>query len=800
MKSASAYRYYRRASNSGRSSIFKKDQQAKETFFPAPSSDQSFFRSASALQRKCADCEGEKKEVNRKESPAHENEVDGSAEGNRELHAKLELTQLNRAEYNEKEQGLSKKESATPALSPASTEAYVHSLNGSGQTLPKHEQQFFGERMDADFSEVKIHTGTEAEHSAAGVNAKAYTVDNHIVFNKEQYNSSSSEGRKLLAHELTHVVQNSRGAAKAEEISDSDNSTKLQRRKGESSNAHVGGEPGNVTFLDDGAGDVIGPGEGGFSRRALQETSGRSQDVFDSVYAIAVHPSLVIQNDQIETDKKIRSRQKQWALDQISGWGPQSVRNSWAYRAARCQENMDTMDRHKREEDQKTFAYNAWVPTANSFYVSMSRLEALQDMLGVNSPVQMVNAITQELANARGLGMSAQLQSDKGVKGVASIPVPPMDNTVAQASAQTTIASRDLNEAYLGFQQHLMSLEIQKTQAEGDKDRARLGDINEVKTFVRNVGKTVDLTMSVVRGAPAAITNVTNRVQQAGATLNAARNRRQILAGQRPTYNPTYVTVNDSGQMVVRNMQTLTETTGDRDSSGKMIQTPAPDSGLSLPTSVSEILGTITDFAYASEVREINNRLQQIQNRCDSITQSQETIRIKQVTVRFMNALNSFAQKCNDLQRRLAQRREDYLNFGKDLDNFARQDASARKKGLAPGKNQERYATVMLITSQVREALSIGDSAKGSFDSLRTFYDWVITMKDERLSVFSAGNRNSIIEMKYTESHSLWEMYYEVKRFHDNINKIKNVLNPIAESGAQLFAALHQGGGDGGSY
>lgn len=62
--------------------------------------------------------------------------------------------------------------------------------------------------MDHDFSRVRIHTGTEAGQSAKAVNAKAYTVDNHIVFNDEQYNSASQDGKKLLAHELAHVVQN----------------------------------------------------------------------------------------------------------------------------------------------------------------------------------------------------------------------------------------------------------------------------------------------------------------------------------------------------------------------------------------------------------------------------------------------------------------------------------------------------------------------------------------------------------------------------------------------------------------
>lgn len=80
-----------------------------------------------------------------------------------------------------------------------------------GNSLPKPTQQFFAARMGHDFSEVNIHTGAEAEGKADAINAKAYTLGNHIVFNKGQYDPESSEGKKLLAHELTHVIQQRKG-------------------------------------------------------------------------------------------------------------------------------------------------------------------------------------------------------------------------------------------------------------------------------------------------------------------------------------------------------------------------------------------------------------------------------------------------------------------------------------------------------------------------------------------------------------------------------------------------------------
>ena len=128
-----------------------------------------------------------------------------------EIIDKKEEKELKRAaDMKEEDKKLSKKETATHANNKATNvSTYIHSLDGKGQALPEEAQHFFGKRMGYDFSHVRIHTGTEAEQSAKEVNAKAYAVENHIVFNKGQYDPSSEEGKRLLAHELAHVMQNS---------------------------------------------------------------------------------------------------------------------------------------------------------------------------------------------------------------------------------------------------------------------------------------------------------------------------------------------------------------------------------------------------------------------------------------------------------------------------------------------------------------------------------------------------------------------------------------------------------------
>ena len=85
--------------------------------------------------------------------------------------------------------------------------SYISSLNGKGESLSPSANHFFSARMGYDFSDVRVHKDKEAAESAKAVNAKAYAIGNNIVFNEGQFNTGSSEGQRLMAHELTHVVQ-----------------------------------------------------------------------------------------------------------------------------------------------------------------------------------------------------------------------------------------------------------------------------------------------------------------------------------------------------------------------------------------------------------------------------------------------------------------------------------------------------------------------------------------------------------------------------------------------------------------
>ena len=84
-------------------------------------------------------------------------------------------------------------------------------VSGSGRPLDAATRQPMEAAFGHDFARVRVHADERAGRSAADIDARAYTVGNHIVFGAGEHRPESPDGRRLLAHELAHVVQQSRG-------------------------------------------------------------------------------------------------------------------------------------------------------------------------------------------------------------------------------------------------------------------------------------------------------------------------------------------------------------------------------------------------------------------------------------------------------------------------------------------------------------------------------------------------------------------------------------------------------------
>jgi hypothetical protein len=135
----------------------------------------------SRLQRKCGECEEE--EIRRQ-------------------------PMMEEGKKGEEEETLQAKE--VPGQAPEVTpdvQTRISALRGGGQPLPTSVRAFFEPRFGHDFSQVRVHTDAQAATTARAVNAQAYTIGRDMVFGAGHYAPETESGRRLLAHELTHIVQ-----------------------------------------------------------------------------------------------------------------------------------------------------------------------------------------------------------------------------------------------------------------------------------------------------------------------------------------------------------------------------------------------------------------------------------------------------------------------------------------------------------------------------------------------------------------------------------------------------------------
>lgn len=98
-----------------------------------------------------------------------------------------------------------------PGTIAAGPQAVSEAVRDGGQALPAPTRAFFEQRLERDLAGVRVHTGAVAAASARALEARAYTLGNDIVFGTGEFAPDTSEGSRLLAHELVHVAQQASG-------------------------------------------------------------------------------------------------------------------------------------------------------------------------------------------------------------------------------------------------------------------------------------------------------------------------------------------------------------------------------------------------------------------------------------------------------------------------------------------------------------------------------------------------------------------------------------------------------------
>lgn len=113
------------------------------------------------------------------------------------------------------EQNSIQRSGRSPPHETASFEQSLLSSKGTGSILPADTREFMESRFEADFSGVRIHTGTSAQMLSSSIHAHAFAHGNDIYFNEGKFSPHSEGGKTLLAHELTHTIQQGASPAKA---------------------------------------------------------------------------------------------------------------------------------------------------------------------------------------------------------------------------------------------------------------------------------------------------------------------------------------------------------------------------------------------------------------------------------------------------------------------------------------------------------------------------------------------------------------------------------------------------------
>jgi hypothetical protein len=184
---------------------------------------------------------------------------------------------------------------AASATSPGPRDAppaVAGALGQPGRPLDRSARAFFEPRFGYDFSAVRVHTGARAAQSAKAVGAQAYTFGRNIVFGAHAAAPEAPEGRRLLAHELAHVVQQQGAPAEGAKLrrqstpetsttkSDAfDDSTLLH--EGLHAYAHPTFAPKVLGFLDEGATQF-------FTRQIASDLRIESSSGYDNVRVPAV--------------------------------------------------------------------------------------------------------------------------------------------------------------------------------------------------------------------------------------------------------------------------------------------------------------------------------------------------------------------------------------------------------------------------------------------------------------------------------------------------------------------------------
>jgi hypothetical protein len=617
----------------------------------------------------------------------------------------------------------------------ADVETQVSQSKGHGSPLPAAVRTYMEPRFGIDFSQVRVHTGSDALQMNQAVGAQAFTHGSDVYFG-EGHNPANLE---LTAHELTHVVQQT-GEVPLQ--------TKKQKqpvaplalrylsngvvlRAPKANTAFVGGEQGaGLQGPDDTK--WVQPGQGGYARTmqgAATQFAGDFKELTDSARMKAVAPKL----GKIDQAAAIAIHERNWYGNQKSGFAGPSTNKTWQDRYDYADKMATAYTEDKRQQQANFHSYNAFVPVANSVVQQISRVEAQKMMLGITDDAAMTTALVKGMDDARKVGHRAQRAFDKK-KADESVKPPAATQSVEGAAMGARGAAADLDGKYLAFQGAvLIDQEAAQIKGKGKDAEERLAEINKVKDFLKSVGKAIDFAQSTIKSAPEKIANYVEK----------------------------------------------------------------PSSILPDFEKMGEVIG---DFVYYAEVREITSLLDTLNGMIEKKHLVKEFANVSAATKVYRASLMKFAEAGIGLQNALHDRRQDYLEMGLRLDRFAQDDPESRKEGQAPAHGGDRYATMMALVVELRQAVALakfardgmppiegGPDGKSKAQSWQVWANGVIQHRDSYASWHPNPTR---FQMPEDEKAALEEVWGHLRDSDTICNEVIKRYGPVDAGAGKLMAAL----------
>ena len=374
----------------------------------------------------------------------------------------------------------------TPQVTP-SLEARLAASQGQGKPLLEETQGFMESRFGQDFSSVRVHTGSEAAQLNRELKAQAFTHGQDVYFGAGKYSPESKEGKRLLAHELTHVVQQ--------------NNTNRDNRIQRQASSRI--PRASVQSLDFNF-NIKSSGEASYSRFARKEVvpilTLQQLKNFKISFLKHIQPDLA----KLDELKEIRKKDVLIANKKITGelgpgiiWGSPWgwVKKLYEDQSEDCQKHVNELTSQREEEERLFASFNIWIPQANQFFVSLARLSALQILFGMTDSSEMIKKVKSGLKEAGNYTFVAQ-KSGKG-----NLDVPEADRQVVSALRKFNNAASDFRTSLMGYQIENNINKLKSEKSEKSKKEDDLTKINESIEIAGKIGKTVDFAIALMTKA-----------------------------------------------------------------------------------------------------------------------------------------------------------------------------------------------------------------------------------------------------------------------------------------------------------